>query len=905
MTGTTFETIALRWEGAAAGDPGAATSGLRDRLEALSIAGVHVVVVSDGPPAETDRQLQARPVGPGTLHLCATRGTAFLAVSGHGARPLSDPLPPVGGTGTPRGTAPPTAATPTAVPPHRGAPDGLERVATLLEDRGIFGTLTLVILGAPEPGAVEDSPGNLLLTGAFRRAVVVTVGDGTGAAAARRDSRRQQVISLLDEQLARRRDHRVPQIDQDPAWTITLPGGRHRARMAESIGALGNGCAGTRGSWEEAGPETTPLFVVNGVYETDSHRLPGPLWTRFDPTDETSAPVGHQVLDLRGGTLFRAGGHAGTLCSLRFLSLASPHAMALRAEGPTALLHPGDPLRSPSGTGAFRSEHHGDVFGATTGDHGAGIAMAAHERVVTSVGRRVVERLAAWTADRTGPARLDDAYHRLADVEARGFDALLADHRQAWARLWADADVTIDGDPDAELAARFAVFHLLSAAPPAGDAAVGARGLTGTGYAGHVFWDADVFVLPALAAIRPSAARAMIEYRVRRLPAARAAAAALGRDGARFPWESAGDGSDVTPRQAIGPDGAPVAITTGPHEEHIVADVAWAAAHYASWTGDTEFLAGPGRPLLVDTARYWASRIETDAGGRGHIRGVVGPDEYHQNIDDNAYTNVMARWNLRRGAALVAEAGGTDEATAWRDLAASLVDGWDAGAGLYEQFSGYFDREPLLMSEVGAPPLAVDMLLGARRVSGSQLIKQADVLMAHHLVPDELQPGSLQACLDFYEPRTAHGSSLSPAISASLLARSGDPERALPLFRLATRLDLDDTTGTTADGLHLATMGGVWQALAFGFLGLVADGGTLVIRPNLPRAWSALALRFRFAGQPVGVRAEHDRVAVTCVAPLLVNVGGPGPTWCAPGTTSIARTGHPGHRATPRTRATP
>jgi len=284
---------------------------------------------------------------------------------------------------------------------------------------------------------------------------------------------------------------------------------------------------------------------------------------------------------------------------------------------------------------------------------------------------------------------------------------------------------------------------------------------------------------------------------------------------------------------------------------------------------------------------------------------VVGPDEYHQNIDDNAYTNVMARWNLRRGAALVAEAGGTDEATAWRDLAASLVDGWDAGAGLYEQFSGYFDREPLLMSEVGAPPLAVDMLLGARRVSGSQLIKQADVLMAHHLVPDELQPGSLQACLDFYEPRTAHGSSLSPAISASLLARSGDPERALPLFRLATRLDLDDTTGTTADGLHLATMGGVWQALAFGFLGLVADGGTLVIRPNLPRAWSALALRFRFAGQPVGVRAEHDRVAVTCVAPLLVNVGGPGPTWCAPGTTSIARTGHPGHRATPRTRATP
>ena len=184
-----------------------------------------------------------------------------------------------------------------------------------------------------------------------------------------------------------------------------------------------------------------------------------------------------------------------------------------------------------------------------------------------------------WPPGSLAPARRASTklQRRLVEVDATGFDALLAEHREAWARRWTDAEVVIEGDPEAELAARFAVFHLLSAAADTGEAAVGARGLTGDAYAGHVFWDADVFVLPALAAIRPAAARAMLEYRIRRLPAARAAARSLGLRGARFPWESAGDGSDVTPRQVRGRHGEIIPITTGPHEEHIVADVAWAA----------------------------------------------------------------------------------------------------------------------------------------------------------------------------------------------------------------------------------------------------------------------------------------------------------------------------------------
>ena len=890
VIGTTFEAVILCWEHATDAESGADASGLRGRVEALSAAGVHVVVVSGGPPEETDRQLQARPKGPGTLHLCATHGTALLEATGSGIRPLSDHTPPFEEARALDAMGRQVAVSPRSARSPEETAVALRRVSTVLEDRGVTGGLTLIVKGTSGPEVATGWPESSVLTDVFHRATVVSVGDapaGMNDGVVHLGGGSDQVISLLDEQLARRADHRVPQIDRDPAWIVPIPSDPDRERMAETIGALCNGSAGTRGSWEEAGSEATPLFVVNGVYATDNHRLRGPLWTGFDPAGAALPPAGQRVLDLHGGTLFRSGDDAAGLSSLRFVSLASPHAMALRAEGPASLLHPGDALRSPLAATAYESERHGELFGATTGERGAGIAVAARDRVTVSGGHRVVERLAAWTADPGGEADLDGAYDLLAEVEARGFDTLLAEHREAWARLWADAEVTIEGDPAAQLAARFAVFHLLSAAPDTGEAAVGARGLTGTGYAGHVFWDADVFVLPALAAIRPRAARAMIEYRLRRLPAARRDALALGLCGARFPWESAGDGTDVTPHEVIGADGARVVIATGPHEEHIVADVAWAAAHYASWTGDAGFLARKGRPLLVDTARYWASRIVTDADGSGHIRGVVGPDEYHVNVDDNAFTNVMARWNLRKGAALLAGSGDSDEAPRWLDLAASLVDGWDSRLRLYEQFSGYFELEPLLMSEVGRPPIAADMLLGAKRVSGSQLIKQADVLMAHHLVPDELEKGSLQSCLDFYESRTAHGSSLSPAISASLLARAGDPERALALFRLAARLDLDNTTGTTVDGLHLATMGGVWQALAFGFMGMAVEEGALVIRPNLPRAWHALGLRLHFAGQPIGVRAEPGRVAVTCVAPLLVRIRDQGPTWCGSGTTSI------------------
>jgi trehalose/maltose hydrolase-like predicted phosphorylase len=385
-----------------------------------------------------------------------------------------------------------------------------------------------------------------------------------------------------------------------------------------------------------------------------------------------------------------------------------------------------------------------------------------------------------------------------------------------------------------------------------------------------VFWDSDVYVLPFLAATHPPGARAMLEYRVRRLPASLQAAGLQGRVGARFAWESAASGEDMTPVSVPNGHGGTDRIYTGQREEHIVADVAWAAAHYIDWTGDDEFAAGPGLELLVQTARWWASRIELDADGSGHIRGVIGPDEYHELVDDDAYTNVMARWNLRR-AASGATAGALDAAEPhhWLELADAIVDGYDPSTGIYEQFAGFFALEPLLIAEL-APhrPVAADVLLGPERTRSAQVVKQPDVLMLHYLLPDEVAPGSLEPNLDYYDPRTAHGSTLSPGVHAALLARAGRLDQAMDLLRLTSRIDLDDIGGVTAAGLHVAAMGSVWRTLAYGFGGLRPIGDALAIDPVIAPGCDALELRVRFRGSRVRVRVRPDGVQATAEPPI-------------------------------------
>jgi trehalose/maltose hydrolase-like predicted phosphorylase len=551
-------------------------------------------------------------------------------------------------------------------------------------------------------------------------------------------------------------------------------------------------------------------------------------------------------------------------------------------------------LLPPATDGVFERHQRGNRSTARTqSDAGGGIAAAAVQHERDSGGRRVVERLAFLHAHREGSVPLDAAVPGLADVEDAGFESLLAEQRAAWARRWEDAYVSIDGDADLTLAVRFSLFHLMGSVPTEDEAAVGARGVTGPSYRGHVFWDADVFMLPFFAATCPEAARAMLEYRIRRLEPARSVAAEQGRRGARFPWESARSGFDVTPREDRPMGGAVIPILTGDHEEHIVSDVAWAALQYVAWTGDEEFLLGPGRPLVVDTARYWASRVELDDEGVGHIDDVIGPDEYHERVHDNVFTNVLVRWHLRKAADLAEEAGdvAADEIADWRRVADSLVDGYDPDTGLYEQFRGFFGLEDLSITDRAGTPFPADLVLGRDVVERSQVIKQPDVLMVHHLLPEETVPGSLEPNLAYYEPRTSHGSSLSPAIHASLLARTRRFDEALSLFTMACRLDLDNLTHTTARGLHTATFGGVWQALVFGFAGMRPTPAGLTVDPAVPDHWQCLRLHLRFRGRLVKVAASPEHLEVCADGPVPVVVGDGEPVEVGPGARQWSRNG--------------
>ena len=687
----------------------------------------------------------------------------------------------------------------------------------------------------------------------------------------------------------------------DPEWTVVVDGAdpaREPARDARL--AMVDGVTGTLGSPLVDYPPAKGGVLVAGVYRgtgAESYPLDAPNWTRLAGHLDAERPM-RRVLDLRTGLVHHdLMTELGHVRAVTFASRARP--------GIGVLLAVGAGVRSPrSGALAVPTSATGQkvVASTTGGPNGAasarvrgaagGIAVAARESVTGRGASRSIERIVAVRASGRRLPTEAAARSLLAKACDARTDRLLAEQRSAWAAGWGDADIRIEGDPEMQRAIRFALFGLMAHAPSRGEAAIGARGVTGSKYRGHVFWDTDVFVLPFLAATNPKAARTILEYRVRRLDAAREAAREAGLAGAWIPWESAADGRDVTPDWITGADGLPLQVLTGRHELHIVSDAAWAAATYADWTGDRAFAAGPGGELLVETARFWASRFERSADGSAHLSGIIGPDEYHNLIADNAFTNVMARWNLRRAAASAAfgpdrsrvgDAGrhGTGfavpdsaERKSWLELAGRIADGFDPATGLYEQFRGFFQLEPVKIVELATRPLSGEVFLGRDRVASTQCVKQPDVLMMYHLIPDELAPGTLEANLDFYDPRTSFGSSLGPGIHAALMARAGRPEDALAALRLAAYIDLDDARSQSAEGLHIASMGSLWQALVLGFAGIRPAGDQLMVDPHLPSVWRALEVPFRLRGARARFRIEQDWLQVRADRPVAVRVAG-------------------------------
>ncbi len=651
----------------------------------------------------------------------------------------------------------------------------------------------------------------------------------------------------------------------DDPWCIGVADGDRDQRVVAARMTVADGVVGTRGVLEEDGPVPGSV-IVGGVYQPDERATEAFIaldaWTGLGVTP---GAVGRRVLNLRDGMLERRVGPAAApvYTSRRFASIARPGVAVQVVEGSTEAVPP-----DAAGGG------HPPLVVPSTGGGGVARAVATSARTGEGITPVRIERVVAHVTSPVTCPDADAAKALLDDQLELGADGLAEEHRRAWHERWAAIDVETVGDPRMTNAVRYALYHLLTAGPVTGESAIGPRGLTGPAYAGHVLWDADAFALPVLAATEPDRARAVLAYRSARLGAAHQHAALRGGKGARFPWESARDGHDVTPHTGIDEHGTVVPILTGELEEHVTADVAWAAWHYASWTGDTAFLDGDGRRLLLATARYWASRVRVDGAGAAHIDHVIGPDEYHEDVDDNAFTNGMAAWNLRRAADL---AGDGHEAASWRRTADALVDGYDPATGIYEQFDGYHRLDPVMAADLGPVPLSADLFMGKPRLVRSQIIKQADVLMLHHLVPDDVVPGSLVANLEHYLPRTVHGSTLSPSVHASLLARAGRPEDALELLRLAVDVDREDLTRSTAGGLHLANLAGIWRAVVTGFGGVSASGpasGVLSVDPVLPDDWDELRIGVRHRGAVVRLWCRRDGVRVECTAPLVVSFRG-------------------------------
>ena len=476
-----------------------------------------------------------------------------------------------------------------------------------------------------------------------------------------------------------------------------------------------------------------------------------------------------------------------------------------------------------------------------------------------------------------------------------GWQGILAAHESAWNERWTASEIQIEGDDESQRALRFALYHLISAANP-DDArvSIGARALTGDAFLGHVFWDTEIYLLPFYTAVWPEVAKALLMYRYNTLPEARNKAAHSGYEGALYAWESADTGVETTPDCVVGNNGERVDILTGKMEHHISADIAYAVWQYWALTGDDDFFLNAGAEIVLETARFWASRAVLESDEQRHIRHVIGPDEYHEDVDDNAFTNLMARWNIARAVEALSLmkarwphqeeslrkklAIGDNELANWRDAISRIAIGLDPRTGLYEQFSGFHQLEPVDLSKYADRTVPIDALIGRERTQRSQVIKQADVVALIALLPKEFPENMAEINFRHYEPLCAHGSSLSAGMHALVAARLGDTKMAMRYFHetAATHLDLDPNG---AGGVRIAGLGALWQIVILGFAGVGRRGSTLAIHPALPHDWRSLSFRMRWRGRSLAIRITERSAEAILVAGEPMDIQIASSTW--------------------------
>ena len=421
--------------------------------------------------------------------------------------------------------------------------------------------------------------------------------------------------------------------------------------------------------------------------------------------------------------------------------------------------------------------------------------------------------------------------------------------------FWQTADLAIDGDPRLSAALRLNLFHLFASTPRDGRATTAAKGLTGEGYEGHVFWDAEAFVLPVLAMLAPAVARAMLEYRIATLDAAIANARALGhRQGALYAWRT------IAGRECS------AHYPSGSAQYHINAAVAFAMQLYVEATGDEALLVEGGAQALVAMARLWLALGDWE-NGRFHLRGVTGPDEYTALIDDNWYTNRMAQKALRYTVEAARRVGAAalgvseDELAAFAQAADAMHLPYDAERDLDAQDASFLAKPRWPRADMMADELPLLLHYHPLFLYRRQVAKQADLILGLVLGGEDVPLERKARAFAHYEPITTHDSTLSASTFAILAAELGDEEAALRFTAATTFVDLDDQHGNTAHGVHMAAMAGSWMALVWGFGGFRPTGERLGFRPSRPAAWAGYRFGVRWRGTTVRVAVEGDAIS--------------------------------------------
>lgn len=483
-----------------------------------------------------------------------------------------------------------------------------------------------------------------------------------------------------------------------------------------------------------------------------------------------------------------------------------------------------------------------------------------------------------------------DSKQQIIDVYKSDYETLLNDSAAVWKEIWDREDIIVKSEnPIDQLAVRFAVYHLnIMVKKDDNRVGIGAKGMSGEGYKGHSFWDTEVFILPYYMMAEPQTAKMLLEYRYNTLAGARKKAKENGYEGAMYPWESAWiDDGEVTPLwgEADVVTGKTLPILTGLIEQHITADVAFAVWQYYNATHDEDFMNRCGYEIIMDTARFWASRLEWNGTlNRYEINDVIGPDEYSEHVNNNAYTNYLAAYNMKLALTLMDKlvSGNEEEKAVFARLNGALdLDGLkkivnerlpklylpapDRETGIVPQFDGYFDLKSIDLTKYKESSVVGTIYndYNMEQISEMQVLKQSDLVVLMYLLDDLFDAETKKKNYFYYESRTLHDSSLSKSTHSVLANDLGLHDEAYAFFKGASTVDLGEEMRSSNAGIHSASMGGVWQSAVLGFGGVRIVDGNLRIAPSLPKQWHELIFNIVWRGTRLHVNINHEQVSVT------------------------------------------